>query len=173
MYNLISDKKTLLPYLQRISEIYPFLQIFPVSALRGDSIERLEPLIIPLLPEGEAQFPKDQVTDRSLRFLAAEFVREKLTRHLGEELPYAISCEVERIVEAEDLVRIGVVIWVERPGQQAIVIGKKGAMLKQVGQEARKDIERNFGKKVFLETWVRVQSGWSNDGKALKSLGYE
>ncbi|CAK0769636.1 30S ribosomal subunit maturation GTPase Era [Gammaproteobacteria bacterium] len=171
--DLIRDKATLLPHLQQISAKRDFFQLVPLSAIRGENIDTLERLIVPLLPEGVAQFPEDQVTDRSLRFLAAELVREKLIRHLGAELPYALTCEVEHFEEKGGLARVGIVIWVERPGQKAIVIGKEGAMLKRVGQEAREDMERNFERKVFLETWVRVRTGWSDDERALKNLGYE
>ena len=171
--DLVKNKAILLPYLQKLTTRRDFAHVVPVSAIRGDNMEELERVIVPLLSEGSAQFPEDQVTDRSLRFLAAELVREKLTRYLGEELPYALTCEVERFVESDGLTRIGVVIWVERPGQKAIVIGKDGAMLKRVGQEARADMELNFECKVFLETWVRVREGWSNDEQMLRSLGYE
>ncbi|CAK0771312.1 30S ribosomal subunit maturation GTPase Era [Gammaproteobacteria bacterium] len=170
--DLVPDKTVLLPHLQQLASKRGFAQIVPLSATRGENIDALERLIVPLLPEGMAQFPEDQVTDRSLRFIAAELVREKLIRHLGEELPYALTCEVEHFEEKGGLSRVGVIIWVERPGQKAIVIGKNGAMLKRVGQEAREDMERNFECKVFLETWVRVRSGWSDDERALKSLGY-
>jgi len=171
--DLVRDKTTLLPHLQQISSKHNFAQIVPLSAIRGENVDALEQIIVPLLPEGVAQFPEDQITDRNLRFLAAELVREKLIRHLGEELPYALTCEVEHFEEKGALARVGVIIWVERPGQKAIVIGKDGAMLKRVGQEAREDMERNFERKVFLETWVRVRTGWSDDERALKSLGYE
>lgn len=171
--DLIQDKEMLLPHLQQISTKRDFTQIVPLSALRGDNINALERAISPLLPEGLSQFPEDQVTDRNLRFLAAELVREKLIRHLGKELPYALTCGVEHFEERAGLTRVGVNILVERPGQKAIIIGKDGAMLKRIGQEAREEMERIFGCKVFLETWVRIQTGWSNDKAALKNLGYE
>ncbi|CAK0762020.1 30S ribosomal subunit maturation GTPase Era [Gammaproteobacteria bacterium] len=168
----VHDKGTLLPYLQKVSAKREFLHVVPISALAGENVKRLEELIIPNLPEGIPHFPEDQVTDRSLRFLAAELVREKLIRHLGEELPYALTCEVERFIEKEELTQVGVVIWVERQGQKAIVIGKEGCVLKQVGREAREDMERIFGNKVYLETWVRIRSGWSDDEQALAKFGY-
>jgi GTP-binding protein Era len=171
--DLVRDKKQLLPHLQQLSAKRDFVHCVPLSAERGDNVDTLERLIAPLLPEGAAQFPADQVTDRSLRFLAAELVREKLTRHLGAELPYVLTCEVERFEETGHLARVSVVVWVERPGQKAIVIGKDGALLKRVGQEAREDMERMFGHKVFLEIWVRVRVGWSDNERALKNLGYE
>jgi len=168
----VHDKSTLLPYLQKISAKKEFLHVVPISALQGENVKKLEDLIIPNLPEGAPHFPEDQVTDRSLRFLAAELVREKLIRHLGEELPYALTCEVERFIEKEELTQVGVVIWVERQGQKAIVIGKEGRVLKQVGREAREDMERIFENKVYLETWVRIRSGWSDDEQALAKFGY-
>jgi len=171
--DLIKDKKILLPYLQQLNNKHNFVDIIPLSALRNDNIKSLEQLIAPLLPQGDAQFPEDQITDRNLRFLAAELVREKLIRHLGAELPYALTCEVESFIENDDLTKIGIIIWVERPGQKAIVIGKNGAMLKQVGQEAREDLERVLQCKVFLETWVRVRQGWSDNEQSLKHFGYE
>ncbi|CAK0766769.1 30S ribosomal subunit maturation GTPase Era [Gammaproteobacteria bacterium] len=171
--DLVHDKSLLLPYLQQLSTKRDFFQLVPLSALRGDNINLLEQVVVPLLPEGHAQFSVDQVTDRSLRFIAAELVREKLIRHLGAELPYAITCEVESFVEKDGLMRVGIIIWVERPGQKGIVIGKNGTLLKQVGQEAREDMERCFERKVFLETWVRIRTGWSDDEQALKNFGYE
>lgn len=171
--DLVKDKTSLLPYLQDIAKKREFVQLVPLSALHNDNISNLERLIVPLLPEGAAQFPNDQVTDRNLRFLAAELVREKLIRHLGAELPYALTCEVESFIEQEELTKISVIIWVERASQKAIVIGKNGAMLKQIGQEAREDMERNFETKVFLKTWVKVHSGWSDDEQILKKFGYD
>ncbi len=171
--DLVKDKKTLLPHLEHLATRREFAHIVLLSALSGKKVDTLDRVIVPLLPEGVAQYPEDQVTDRNVRFLAAEWVREKLIRHLGAELPYAISCEVEQFVEGKGLTRIGIVIWVERPGQKTIVIGKNGAMLKCIGQEAREDLERTLGCKVFLETWVRVREGWSNNDQLLKQFGYE
>jgi GTP-binding protein Era len=159
--------------LDELSKKADFEHLIPVSAMRGDNLIALENKVLELLPEGLPLFPEDQVTDRTERFLAAELIREKLIRNLEEELPYTTTVEIERFSEEDKLLRISAVIWVERPGQKAIVIGKQGAMLKKVGSQAREEMERLFGRKVFLELWVRVREGWSDDERALKSLGYD
>ncbi len=132
----------------------------------------LEQVISRLLPEQQFLFPEDQITTSSERFLAAELIREKLTRLLREELPYALTVEIERFVEEGPLVRIHALIWVERASQKGIVIGEKGATLREVGRQARQDLERMLDRKVYLETWVKVREGWSDDERALQSLGY-
>lgn len=168
----ISDKTRLLPFLQEIASKRNFVEVAPLSALEGDNVPALERIIARLLPEREFLFPEDQITTASERFLAAELVREKLTRLLREELPYALTVEIERFVEEDRLVRIHAVIWVERETQKGIVIGEKGRTLREVGRQARGDMERLLGRKVFLETWVKVREGWSDDERALRSLGY-
>ncbi len=168
----IEDKAALLPYLAEVAQKHDFTAVVPVSALRHDNLDDLEAELLKLLPESEPMFPEDQITDRSVRFLAAEIIREKLMRSLGQELPYDLTVEVERFEEEGNLVRIGALIWVDRPNQKAIVIGKGGERLKQIGQQARKDIEAMLEHKVFLELWVKVKSGWSDDERALQSLGY-
>jgi GTP-binding protein Era len=125
-----------------------------------------------LLPEGDAIFGEDLVTDRSERFLAAEIIREKLLRSLGQEVPHALTVEIEQFKEEENIARISALIWVEREGQKAIVVGRKGVGLKNVGERARLDLEKLLGGKVFLELWVKVKEGWSDDERALRSLGY-
>jgi GTP-binding protein Era len=169
----IRDKRELLPYLDALSKKADFKHILPISAVRGDNLIALETRVLELLPQGPPLFPEDQVTDRTERFLAAELIREKLMRNLEEELPYATTVEIERFAEEDQLLHIGAIVWVERPGQKAIVIGKQGAMLKTVGSQAREEMEQLLGKKVFLELWVRVREGWSDDERALKSLGYD
>jgi GTP-binding protein Era len=166
----IADKRRLLPFLQEMAGKRDFAEVAPLSALEGDNVAVLERIIARLLPEQEFLFPEDQITTASERFLAAELIREKLTRLLREELPYALTVEIERFVEEGRLVRA--VIWVERETQKGIVIGEKGATLREVGRQARGDMERLFGRKVFLETWVKVREGWSDDERALRSLGY-
>lgn len=168
----ISDKTRLLPFLQEIAGKRNFVEVAPLSALEGDNVSALERIIARLLPEREFLFPEDQITTASERFLAAELVREKLTRLLREELPYALTVEIERFVEEDRLVRIHAVIWVERETQKGIVIGERGRTLREVGRQAREDMERLLGRKVFLETWVKVREGWSDDERALRSLGY-
>ena len=169
----ISDKKQLLPYLQQASARMDFTQIIPLSARQGSQVAELEGAVEALLPESTPIYPEDQVTDRSMRFMAAELVREKLFRKLGQELPYGITVEIEQFKEEDGLFRINALIWVERDSQKAIVIGKQGALLREVGREARIDMEAAFDQKVFLELWVKVKEGWADDERALRSLGYD
>ncbi len=168
----IRDKSALLPYLGKITEGRDFAGVHPVSALKRTGLDTLVATMLALLPEAPAVYAQDEITDRSERFLAGELVREQLMRQLGDELPYATTVEIERFIEDGALLRIGAVIWVERDGQKAIVIGKGGARLREVGTKARLQMERMFDRKVFLETWVRVREGWSDDEAALRTLGY-
>ncbi|HEY9150349.1 MAG TPA: GTPase Era [Gammaproteobacteria bacterium] len=169
----LADKKALLPYLQQVSRHMDFTQIIPLSAKQGSQVGELEQAVEALLPESTPFYPEDQVTDRSMRFMAAELVREKLFRKLGQELPYGITVEIEQFKEEDGLFRINALIWVERDSQKAIVIGKQGALLREVGRESRIDMEEAFGQKVFLELWVKVKEGWADDERALRSLGYD
>lgn len=168
----ITDKSLLLPFLQDMASKRGFSEVIPLAALKGDNVVPLESVIAQLLPAGPFLFSADQITTASERFLVAELIREKLTRLLREELPYALTVEIDRFAEEERLVRIYAVIWVERPTQKGIVIGEGGATLREVGRQAREDMERLLGRKVFLETWVKVREGWSDDERALRSLGY-
>lgn len=168
----IKDKAALLPHIDVLRVRHPFHDIVPVSAANGSQVPELVRTIEALLPESPPLYPEEQITDRSERFLAAELIREKLMRHLGQELPYATTVEIESYVEDDGLARIHALIWVERDSQKAIVIGKGGAMLKRIGQEAREDIERLIGHKVFLQMWVKVKEKWSDDERALRTLGY-
>jgi GTP-binding protein Era len=136
-------------------------------------VDRLKDVIAPLLPEGEAIYAEDQVTDRSVRFLAAEIIREKLTRVLQEELPYGISVEIERWEEEDNRLLIGAVIWVEREGQRKIVIGEGGQRLKEVGQAARLDINDMLERRIHLELWVKVRENWADNEAALRQFGYD
>lgn len=169
----LDDKRALLPHIEAIAHKADFRHIVPISAQYGDNVSDLESCVLELLPQSSPLFPEDQVTDRSERFLAAELVREKLMLHLQQEIPYATTVEIEAFSEEPSLNRVSAVIWVERQGQKAIVIGKHGAQLKTVGREAREDMEKMFGKKVFLQLWVKVREGWSDDERALQSLGYD
>lgn len=171
--DFIQDKEALLPWLQQMDEKHDFAQIIPISAKTGHNVEQLEQLVEGYLPEGPFFFPEDQITDRSSRFIAAELVREKIMRQLGDEIPYEITVEIEEFVHTGALVEISALILVERPSQKAIVIGDKGARLKQIGKEARLDMENLFDTKVMLNTWVKVKAGWSDDERALRSLGYD
>lgn len=154
----VKDKTRLLPYLQSCYEKMSFLAIVPVSAQKGDNIDELEKVIAKALPVAEFSYSKDIATDRSQRFLAAEFIREKLMRSLYEELPYGLTVSIEQFEEQKKIIKIAAIIWTERPGQKIIIIGKKGELLKKVGTEARKDMEACFGKKVYLNLWVKVKT---------------
>nr|WP_203225014.1 GTPase Era [Lysobacter arseniciresistens] len=168
----LKDKTALLPYLAQVSEGREFAAVHPVSALKRKGLEPLVNDVLALLPEQAPLYAEDEITDKSQRFLAGELVREQLMRQLGEELPYATTVEIERFVVDGALLRIGAVIWVERDGQKAIVIGKGGERLREIGAKARQQMEQLFGAKVFLETWVRVREGWSDDEAALRAFGY-
>src|SRR5690606_7106692 len=168
----IADKASLLPYLQQVSEGRSFAAVHPVSALKRKGLEPLVDSLLALLPEQPPLYAEDELTDRSHRFLAADRMRQ-----LGAELPYATTVEIESFTEepsprAGVMYRIGAVIWVEREGQKAIVIGKGGTRLRDIGKRAREGMERLFDAKVFLQTWVRVREGWSDDESALRTLGY-
>jgi GTP-binding protein Era len=169
----IRDKTLLLPYLQKATVGRDFDGVHPVSALKRYGLEALIAALLALLPEQPALYGEDEITDKSQRFLAGELVREQLMRQLGAELPYATTVEIESFTVDGTMLRIGAVIWVERDGQKAIVIGKGGTRLREIGTKARQAMERLFDSKVFLETWVRVRAGWSDDEAALKTLGYE
>ena len=168
----IKDKTTLLPYLQTVTEGREFAGVVPLSALKRKGLEQLVSTVLPLVPVQDALYGEDEITDKSQRFLAGELVREQLMRQLGNELPYATTVEIESFTVDGTMLRIGAVIWVEREGQKAIVIGKAGSRLKEISTKARMGMERLFEAKVFLETWVRVREGWSDDEAALKALGY-
>jgi GTP-binding protein Era len=168
----VEDKDRVLEFFAAAQERYPFEAILPISALKRVNLEELENEIMGLLPEGDLIYPADQITDRPERFLVSEIIREKLMRRLGAELPYELTVEIERYEELENLSKIYAIIWIERISQKSIIIGENGAMLKSVGTDARKDIERLIGQKVFLQLWVKVKKGWSDNERALQSLGY-
>jgi GTP-binding protein Era len=169
----LHSKSQLLPVLQSLSEKFDYAGVVPISALKGDNLDALEGRVLEHLPVSPPLFPEDQVTDRSERFLAAELIREKLFRRLGKELPYGLTVEIENFLEGENMLRINGLIWVERASQKKIVIGQHGSMLKAVGSEARADMQEMFGKKIYLELWVKVKEGWADDERALHSLGYD
>jgi len=171
--DLLPDKSALLPQLQELAARGRFEAILPLSALRGHNVAELEREIVRLLPLSEHFFPEDQITDRSQRFLAAEIVREKIVRQLGEELPYAVTVEIEEFALEGGTLHIAALIYVERQGQKKILIGENGARLRTIGSEARRDMERLFDGKVMLRLWVKVRRGWSDDERALRSLGYD
>ncbi len=170
----IKEKEKLLPFLQILSNKYKFQHLIPGAALLGDQVDALKKLLNGYMPEGDFIFPEEYYTDRSERFLAAEIIREKLIRQLGDELPYSITVEIEQFkLDETGLLRINGLILVERNGQKSIVIGKGGSRLKKVGTDARKDMSEIFGEKIFLELWVKVKDGWADDERALRSLGFD
>ncbi len=168
----IANKSDLLSFISTISKEIDFKEVIPVSATKGTGFEELESTIINSLPVAPALFPEDQVTDRSERFFAAEFIREKLMTRLSDELPYHLSITIDEFKEQNNVLHIHACIWVERQGQKSIVIGKEGSVLKAVGKEARKDLEEMFDKKVNLKTWVKVKKKWTDSAQALKQFGY-
>ena len=170
----LASKEKLLPLIEELSSKYSFTEILPVSALNGVNIDILEQKVAELLPENEPFYPDDQLTDRSMRFLASEIIREKLIRELGQELPYTSTVNIDKYDEdpEKDIVRIHATIYVESNGQKSIIIGKKGARLKSIGTKAREDITKMIETKVYLNLWVKVREGWSNDEMALRGLGY-
>jgi len=169
----VKRKETLLPYLQSVSGKGDFVAVVPLSAQTGNNVDELERQVYERLPRAGACFPEDQLTDRSMRFLAAELVREKLFRSLGQELPYGLTVEIERFQEQDGLIKIHALIWVEKASHKPIVIGRKGQGLKTVGRQAREEMERLFDSKVHLELWVKVKQGWADDERALRSLGID
>jgi GTP-binding protein Era len=169
----LADKRSLLPLMDTLRGMRDFAGIVPLSAERGQNCPALLDAALPLLPLGAHLFDEDALTDRSERFLAGEFLREKLFRLLGDELPYGIAVEIERFEIEGTLRRIHAAVIVDKPAHKGIVIGKGGEKLKRVASEARVELEKLFGGKVFLEVWVKVRSGWADDENALKSLGYE
>ena len=169
----VKDKEKLLPLLARLSEEHAFAAIVPISAAKGLQLDDLLAEIAKYLPHNELLFGEDEITDKSERFIASEYIREKLFRLIGDELPYAATVAIEKFELEGTLRRVSAVIIVDRASHKGIVIGKGGETLKRIASEARKDMERLFDGKVFLEVFVKVKSGWSNDEQALKSLGYD
>lgn len=169
----LESKTELLPLIQKISKEFSFAGIVPVSAQKGTQLAELLETVRGLLPENPALYPEDAITDRNERFLAAEELREKIFQLSGEEVPYAVSVTVDEFKMERGLRRIQASIIVDKPGQKAILIGAKGEKLKTIATRARKDMEKLFGGKVFLQVWVKVKSGWAGDTQALKKLGYE
>ena len=161
-----------LPMMKQIAEFAPGREIVPVSALKRDNLDRLETLIVAQLPLGAPQFPDDQITDKSMRFITAEIIREKLFRVLKQELPYSITVNIDHYKEETDLTRISATVWVERSSQKGIVIGKNGSLLKKIGSLARTDIERLLDRQVYLQLWVKIREGWADDEKSLAAFGY-
>lgn len=168
----VANKNDLLAFIDTVSKYIDCKEVIPVSASKKEGLERLESSIIKSLPALPALFPEDQITDRSERFFAAEFIREKLMTRLSDELPYHLSITIDEFKEENNVLHIYASIWVERKGQKSIVIGKEGSVLKFVGKEARRDMEKMFDKKVNLKTWVKIKKKWTDSEQALKQFGY-
>ena len=166
------NKQSCLPLMKKIADCAPGREIVPVSALKNQNLDRLEALIIARLPIAVPVFPDDQLTDKSMRFIAAEIIREKLFRSLTQELPYSLTVNIDYYNEESDMTRISATIWVERKSQKGIVIGKNGSLLKKTGTLAREDIQRLIGNKVYLQLWVKLREGWADDEKSLAAFGY-
>jgi GTP-binding protein Era len=168
----IQDKTALLPFLQAMGERYPFQHIVPLSATRGTHTDVLEQLLLEMLPESENLYAEDELTDRSERFLAAELLREQLTRRYGKEVPYALTVEIESFVDEGERYLIHALVWVEREGQRKILLGKAGEAMKQAASEARREMMTFFQKRVHLQVWVKVKQSWAVDEASLARLGY-
>lgn len=166
------DKEKLLPELEKLTAMMEFAFVVPVSAHKKDNLESLKNALFSKLPEGEPLYPEDMIMGHDVPFAAAEIIREKLIRNLHQEMPYATSVEIEAYEREATMDRISAIIWVEREGQKAIVIGNGGETLKLIGSNARRDIERAVGRKVFLKLWCKVKENWSDDPKALAKFGY-
>ncbi len=169
----LRDKNRLLPFLEAMAKKFDFAALIPVSASNKEQLSELIETIRPFLPENPPVYDVDEITDKSERFIAAEFVREKLFRLMGDEIPYSVSVVTEKFIETEKLYEIHATILIDKPGQKAIIIGKGGEKLKLIGSQARKDMEKAFGKKVYLQIWVKVRSGWADNVNVLRQLGHE
>ncbi len=170
----VQDRTNVMQHMMEVSKKMDFIDVVPISAKQGKNIDVLRKHVREHLPKATHHFPEEYVTDRSQRFMASEIIREKLMRFTGDELPYSVTVEIERFDynPDNDGFHINALILVERTGQKKMVIGKAGEKIKTIGREARIDMEELFGRKVYLETWVKVKSGWADDERALRSLGY-
>ena len=170
--DLLKERAALLPYIDSLKEKFAGAEIIPISARRRRDVTRLEQKLACLLPTGEPLFPPDQISDKSARFLAAEYIREQVMTHLGDELPYRTTITIDQFKEEKSLLTLYATIWVERRSQRAILIGANGKMLKSIGYDARVELEKFFAKKVYLQTWVKVKRDWTEDAQAMQTLGY-
>lgn len=169
----VTDKKQLLPHIAKLSSKHNFDQIIPLSAKTGKQVEVLQQQLQPLLPKGPFLFPEDQNSDRTLRFLCAELIREKIFRLCDQELPYSTVVNIESFVESDNLVKILALIVIDKDNHKRMIIGDKGSKLKDISTRARSDIERLLGKKVFLRCFCKIKSGWSDNENALRELGFD
>lgn len=168
----VSDKRLLLPVLERYNELFPFHEAFPIAARKGEGLAELKKGLVKYLPEGPAIFPDDYLTDQPARFMASEIIREAILENLREEVPHATAILVDTWEEKPKLVKIAATIYVERTGQKAILIGQQGQMLKKVGTVARMELERLLGNKVFLGLFVKVKANWREDPEFLNSVDW-
>ncbi|MDO9476646.1 MAG: GTPase Era [Pseudohongiella sp.] len=166
----IENRERLLPHIQKIASKRNFAEVIPIAVLSGHNLDTVQTCVAKYLPEGPFMFPEDQITDRSSKFLAAELIREKITRQLGDELPYEVNVEIEKFSVEGHVIHIHGLILVDKPGQKQIIIGHEGERLKTIGKAARLDMEIAFDSKVMLNLWVKVKSGWADDERALQSL---
>lgn len=166
----IENRERLLPHIQKIAAKRNFAEVIPIAVLSGHNLDTVQACVAKYLPEGPFMFPEDQITDRSSKFLAAELIREKITRQLGDELPYDVNVEIEKFAVEGQVVHIHGLILVDKPGQKQIIIGREGDRLKMIGKAARLDMEIAFDSKVMLHLWVKVKTGWADDERALQSL---
>lgn len=166
----IENRERLLPHIQKIAAKRNFAEVIPIAVLTGHNLDTVQSCVAKYLPEGPFMFPEDQITDRSSKFLAAELIREKITRQLGDELPYDVNVEIEKFAVEGQVIHIHGLILVDKPGQKQIIIGHEGDRLKSIGKAARLDMEVAFDSKVMLHLWVKVKSGWADDERALQSL---
>ncbi|WOA32899.1 GTPase Era [Alloalcanivorax xenomutans] len=169
----LDDKAAMLPLLDKLNQRHDFAEVIPVSALGGHNLDVLEQALVSRLPEGDFWFDEDQLTDRSLRFMAAEIIREKVVRQLGQEVPHQVTVEIDLWEDGPRVTDIAATILVERRGQKKILIGDKGERIKSIGTQARRDIENLIERRVMLNLWVKIKAGWSDDDRALRSLGYD
>ena len=170
--DMIKDKDRLLPYIDSVRQKMGDMELIPVSAFEGTQVEAVEQAIAAHLPEQAAFYPEEYVTDRSARFVTAEVIREKLVRNLQKELPYTTAVEIETYKYIDGVLHIDAIIWVERKSQKSIVIGKGGRTIKEMGRQARIELEKMNDCKVYLQLWVKVKEGWSDNDRMLKSFGY-
>jgi len=168
----VQPREKLLPFLSELGQRYLFLEIIPVSARQGTQVDKLNELVIEHLPQGEPIFPEDQITDRPERFFAAEILREQVIRRYHKELPYSVTVDIERFEEQPDRYVIGAVIWVEREGQRAILLGHQGSAMKEAASAARQNMVDFFATRVHLDVWIKVKKSWSSDEASLAQLGY-
>jgi len=166
----IDNRERLLPHIQKIAAKRNFAEVIPIAVLTGHNLDTVQSCVAKYLPQGPFMFPEDQITDRSSKFLAAELIREKITRQLGDELPYDVNVEIEKFVVEGHVIHIHGLILVDKPGQKQIIIGHEGDRLKTIGKAARLDMEVAFDSKVMLHLWVKVKTGWADDERAIQSL---